>query len=83
MRAELDVLPDRLPERRVGGQPGLVKRLQVRRDKTLALLIGDLQAKPLPGTRRQSFTESQTGRAPALLYARERNPPRQEERGSS
>jgi hypothetical protein len=43
VRAELDVLPDRLPERRVVRHPGLVERLQVGSDEALALLVGDFQ----------------------------------------
>jgi hypothetical protein len=41
--AELDVLADRLAERRVAGQPGLVHRRQVERHEPLPLLIGDVQ----------------------------------------
>jgi hypothetical protein len=42
-RAELDVLPDRLPKWRVCGQPGLVERLQIHIDESLTLLVGNLQ----------------------------------------
>jgi len=43
VRAELDVLLDRLPERRVCRQSGLVECVQVHRHEPVALLIGDLQ----------------------------------------
>jgi hypothetical protein len=41
--AELDVLADRLAERLVVGQPGLVHRREVERHEPLPLLIGDVQ----------------------------------------
>jgi RNA polymerase sigma factor (sigma-70 family) len=43
MSPELDVLPDRLAERGVVRQPGLVERRQVQRDEPRALLVGDVQ----------------------------------------
>jgi hypothetical protein len=40
---ELHVLPDGSPKRLIRRHPGFVERFQVGGDKTLSLLVGDLQ----------------------------------------
>ncbi len=44
LRAELDVLHDGLPERRIVGHAGRVERRGVQGDEALPLFLGDVQA---------------------------------------
>ena len=72
LRAELDVRTYRFAERGIVGQARLIERLEIQRDETLPLFVGDLQA----AVRADNVLESQLPREPIGPAERLRGEPR-------